>query len=204
MINFDDFFGSLRQRLPQVIGLTMLTLVVTGNLVYGLLEVVPAVRLHSDLSLQVVETRQALTPPSGEAAQEAALRATLTEWQAALEAQAGAFLTEAEVPEVLNHLYRYADESGVEIARVTAAGAAQPEFAFAAGLTVQSFAVEVSGETMRLFDFVTRLQEATRPAVILDQLVIKPGKAPARDSLLGLNVRLFTSAYAAGQAPASP
>jgi len=69
-----------------------------------------------------------------DAAQEAALRATLTEWQAALEAQAGAFLTEAEVPEVLNHLYRYADESGVEIARVTAAGAAQPEFASAAGL----------------------------------------------------------------------
>src|SRR5574337_643208 len=176
MIEFDDFSSSLRHRLPQVLGLGMLALVVTGELVFMLLQILPAVRAHGELSSQLAEARQALSPPTGEAEIEALLQAKLDKMQAALDEQAGTFLAESEVPVVLNHLYRYAEEGGVQITQIEAARAAGPDPSKEAAHDVQSFQVEVSGRILQLIDFATRLREASLPSVVMDHLAIKQGK----------------------------
>ena len=204
MIEFDDLTSTLRHRLPQVLGLGMLALVVTGELVFMLLQVLPAVRTHNQLSSQLVEARQALSPPTGEAEIEALLQAKLAKMQEALGEQARAFLADSEVPVVLNHLYRYAEESGVQITQIEAARAAAPDTSKEAGHAVQSFQVEVSGRTSQLIDFVTRLREASLPTVVVDHLVIKQGKAAEGASTLTMDLLVYTSPYATGEASTQP
>src|SRR5574341_694330 len=206
MIEFDDLSSSLRHRLPQVLGLGMLALVVTAELVFALLQIVPTARAHSELSTQLADARQALSPPTGEVEIETLLQAKLAKMQEALDEQAGTFLAESEVPVVLNHLYRYAEESGVQITQIEAARAAGPDTSKEAvpAHDVQSFQVEVSGRILQLIDFATRLREASLPTVVIDHLAIKQGKATEGASTLTMDLLLYTSPYATGEASTTP
>ncbi len=204
MNNLDDLSSSLRDRLPQVLGLGVFVLILTGELVFALIQILPAVRAHDELSSQLADARQALSPPARNEEIEATLQAQLAAMQETLNEQASAFLTESEVPVVLNHLYRYADESGVQITHIEAARAAGPKTPEEAAHDIQSFQVEVSGPALQLIDFVTRLQEASLPTVIIDEIGIKQGRAAKGASTLTMQIHFFTSPYATGMASVVP
>ncbi len=200
MTAFGDILSNLRDGLPKVLGMGMLTLVLVGDLLFAMLQVYPTVRLHSGLASQLAEARQALIAPAGDAQVEAALKAKLAKMEAKLDTQAGAFLAESDVSVVLNHLYSYAEENGVQIAKVQAASAAGPTTSKDTSHDVQSFQVEVSGSTVQLIHFVGRLQEASLSAVVINQLVIKSGKGSQGTRTLSMNLLLYTSPYATAKA----
>lgn len=200
MNSVSELFHSLRDRLPRVLGFGMLVLILTGELIFAALQIVPAVRAHNELSSQLAEARQALVPLVGEAELEATLQRQLTMMRETLNAQASAFLAESEVPVVLNHLYRYAEESGVQITQVEAARGAGPKTTDGALHDIQSFQIEVSGPTLQLVDFVTRLQEASLPTVILEDLEIRQGRAVEGASTLTMRIHLYTSTYVTDEA----
>jgi len=202
---FSDILSNVRDGLPKVLGMGTLTLVLVIDLLFTMLQVYPAVRLHSGLASQLADAGQALSAPAGDAQIEAALKAKLAKMQTILDKQASTLLPESEVSVVLNHLYGYADESGVQIVKVEAAGgtsglaASKP-----AGHDVQTFQVVVSGPTVQLVDFVARLKEASQPAVVINQLVIQAGKKPQDTSMLTMNLLLYTSSYATLQVSGTP
>jgi hypothetical protein len=204
MNDLNDLSSSLRDRLPQILGVGVLVLVVAGEMAFTLTRILPAMRTNSELSSQLAEARQALSPPASEAQMQAMLQAQLSTLQQALNEQADAFLAEAEVPVVLSHLYRYADESGVQIAQIEAAQAAGSKKTEGAAHDTQSFQVTVSGPTLQLVGFVTRLQEASLPAVIIDNLEIKAGRAAEGASTLTMQIQFYTSPYATGQVATAP
>lgn len=199
MIDFDDLLNSLRRNLPQILGLSVLALIVTGEVAFALVQILPAMRMHNELSSQLAEARQALSPPARDGEIEATLQAQLTAMQETLDEQASAFLSESEVPVILNQWYRYADESGVQIVKIEAARSA-PDKAKGTAHEAQSLQVEVSSPTLQLIDFVTRLEEASLPAVVIDHLAIKQGKATGEGSLLTMDLLVYTSPYATGKA----
>ena len=203
MSTFNDLLGSLRQDLPKVLGTGTLMLVLVGDLLFGMLKVYPSVRLHGELAVQLADARQALAVPASDAQVEANLKARLAKMETAFQQQANTFLAESDVAVVLNHLYRYADENGVQIERVEAASTAGPA-AKDKGHDLQSFTVVVNGGTTQLISFVSSLQEAARPAVVIDQLAIKSAKGPAGSATLTMNLLLYTSAYATATASGTP
>jgi hypothetical protein len=193
MIESSDLLSSLREQLPKVLGLGILVLVLTGDLVFGLLQVVPAVRVHAQLASQLDATTQVLDAPTGDSGIEATLKAKLAKMQTGLDAQTGAFLAASDVPVILNHLYRYADQASVQITKIESASASGPDASKAVGYEVQTFQVEVSGSAVQLIDFTARLQEAALPAVVIDNFVIKSGKTPQAASSLTMNLHLYTT-----------
>jgi hypothetical protein len=169
-----------------------------------MLQIYPAVRLNRELAAQLAEARQSLRVPADDAQVEANLRAKLAAMQTKLAEQSSAFIAAPEVSIVLNHLYGYADENGVQIAKVEAASTSGRATTKAKGVDVQSFQVEVSGPTLQLIGFVASLKEASLPSVVIDQLVIARGKGPQGASTLTIILQLYTSPSETATASTTP
>ncbi len=202
MTDLNDLSSSLRERLPRVLSLSLLMLVLTGEMIFAITQIVPSVRAHTALSAQLAEAQAALVPPAGEAVLEAAAQKRLDKLQAALAETAAPFLLEAEVPEAINHLYRYADDAAVQIMQIEAVRTAQAKTGAApTAHAIQTFKVEVAGPALQLVAFVTRIEEAALPTVVLDGLSLKPGRGASGASVLTLQIHYYTSPFAAPAAP---
>ena len=192
MIELGNLQSTLRERLSGLLGPGLLMLAAAGLVVFAFSQILPAVRNRAELASQLEQVRQTLSRQMEEKP-EAALQAQLAKSQAMLAEQAGYFLSESEVATILNHLYRYAEASGVQIARLEAQSAPKRETPEAAAHDIQTFRLKVNGLTPQLIDFVSRLQEASLPGVAIDQLTIERGQVKGEMDTLTMDLLFYIS-----------
>jgi Tfp pilus assembly protein PilO len=204
MNGFNDFTSSLRGRLPRNLRLWAVVFVLMGELAFVLTQMLPAVLRYGNLSSQLFDARAALGPTVTDAEVEATIQARLAMSEQILAKQAIPFLAESEVPAILNHLYRSAEESGVQIDNIGAAGGAQKPPEEGAVQVIQSFQIEASGASMDLVEFVIRFEEASLPSIVIDNMDIKPGRSTAGGSSLKMEIHIYTSPYASPELEATP
>ena len=194
MIELGNLQSTLRERLSGLLGPGLLMLAAAGLVVFAFSQILPAVRNRAELASQLEQVRQTLSRQMEEKP-EAALQAQLAKSQAMLAEQAGYFLSESEVATILNHLYRYAEASGVQIVRLEAQSAPKRDTPEAAAHDTRSetFRLKVNGLTPQLIDFVSRLQEASLPGVAIDQLTIERGQVKGEMDTLTMDLLFYIS-----------
>lgn len=193
---FDDDRPTLRDRLPVLAPLVLIALVALGNVVFGLMTILPAWEDTSHLSTVVSGQGLALTA-TAEAVEGAAevLEHQLASAQEQLVEAAGLFLTSAEADDMLDRLYSYAQDTGVEIARLqldpTQDAAASEAY------KARAFQIEVEGEPRNLLNFMVHVKEASAPGI---QLADVSTTHEAERTSLRARLILYSSPYASGGA----
>lgn len=171
MNDFSDDGPGLRERLGALVPLVLIALVALGNVIFGLLTIWPAWQDNTHLSTIVSGQAMALTATADAVVGAAeVLRHQLDGAQDRLGEAAGLFLTSAQADDMLDLLYRYAQESGVEIARLQL-DPAQDDAASGA-FKARAFQIEVEGEPRNLLNFVVHVKEAGAPSVQLAEVSI--------------------------------
>lgn len=196
MNDFSDDGPGLRERLGALVPLVLIALVALGNVIFGLLTIWPAWQDNTHLSTIVSGQAMALTATADAVVGAAeVLRHQLDGAQDRLGEAAGLFLTSAQADDMLDLLYRYAQESGVEIARLQL-DPAQDDAASGA-FKARAFQIEVEGEPRNLLNFVVHVKEAGAPSVQLAEVSIthENERATLRARLI-----LYSSPYASGDA----
>ncbi|MBL7063415.1 MAG: type 4a pilus biogenesis protein PilO, partial [Anaerolineae bacterium] len=113
--------------------------------------------------------------------------------QAALNDAATIFLSDTQAAEVLNRLYQYASDSGVEIISLEAQpGPEERKDTY----DVRTFRMEVKGAAPDLIDFVAQIEEAAYDAFIITSVVMAEGEDT---HTLTMDIALYTSPYASEQ-----
>ncbi len=143
--------------------------------------------------LQVAQREQERWTPEQVRADIEATRAELTE------AAATVFLGEDEAAAALDRLYRYADETEVNILSIQSDAVPLPEIEDTSTLySVQTFRLETQGETHNLLDLLGQLEETAYLGFNVTNVKLQAGASI--DSLI-FDVILYTSPYANGARP---
>jgi hypothetical protein len=168
------------------------------------LKIVPLARQRTALTTQVAAGAALLeTAERAQAGAPARARQQVTAAQARVDQAAAAYLSDGEAAAAIDRLYAYGSAAGVQIVDLQV----QPNAANEA-VTQKVFSLRASGTLEQLLDFMTRIQEVTRPGYVIDNLKLavdtsakaapgedKPARTPTPYTL-ALNVVLFVSRYA--------
>ena len=142
--------------------------------------------------LQLVQREQESQTPERVRADIEAARAELAE-------QAAVFLGEEEAAAALDRLYRYADETEINILSIESDAATPPEVEGTSTLySVQTFRLEAQGETNHLLNFLGQIEESAYLGFNVTNVTLDAGALPATFSF---DVLLYTSPYATGARP---
>ena len=162
---FDEGPG-LRERLGALVPVVLIALVALGNVLFGLLTVWPAWQDNEHLRAVASGQELALTA-TAQAVEGAAdvLQHQLDSAQGRLGETAGLFLTSAQADDMLDLLYRYAQDTDVEIARLQLDPA--QDGAVSDAFKARAFQIEVEGEPRDLLDFIVHVKESGAPSVQL-------------------------------------
>jgi len=188
------------ERLYIIPAVAIIVVMLTGCLGLALFALIPAVQARTALVSQLAEAEQAL-----EKAQQFQ-QTTPEQWmlqieetRATLDQAAAIFLSDSQAADLLNKLYLYASENGVTIANLqTLPGA---EGADQRPHDVVLFQLQAKGPVPALLRFAASIQEAgIQGFVINDAKIIAAGE----QSVLTMNVTLYTSPYAPGGSATYP
>ncbi|MEP0764633.1 MAG: hypothetical protein HRF48_18040 [Chloroflexota bacterium] len=196
MNDFSDERPSLRQRLPTLIPLALIAVIALGNVVFGLLLIWPAWQDNNQMQTQVAGQELALTA-TVQAIEGAAdvLQRQVDNAEGRLAEAASIFLSAAQADSMLDLLYRYAQNAGVEILKLQLEPA--DETAHSGAFNAGTFQVEVNGEPRPLLNFIVQIKEAGVPSVVLSEVSISREEDQTR---LRMKLTLYTSPYASGSA----
>ncbi|MBP8972385.1 MAG: hypothetical protein KBH93_00805 [Anaerolineae bacterium] len=194
MNDFSDERPSLRQRLPTLIPLALIAVIALGNGAFGLLLIWPGWQDHNQMQTQVAGQELALTA-TVQAIEGAAdvLQRQVDNAESRLAEAASIFLSAAQADRMLDLLYRYAQNAGVEILKLQLEAA--DETAHAGAFNAGTFQVEVNGEPRHLLNFIVQIKEASVPSVVLSEVSISREEDQTR---LRMKLTLYTSPYASG------
>ncbi len=210
-----SFLSNLKEQVPSgerlysLLALVVIIAIAVGYVLFARFSILPQLQARNELSLQLAAAEQQLVQAqrSQEESPEG-LEEQLAEAQAALDEAASIFLSEAEAAQVLNRLYQYASESGVEIVSLQEQpgieeGEAEAEEKKDA-YDVRVFQVQVEGTPANLIAFVSRIEEAAYKGFVITNVNIAEGEEP---HVLTVDITLYTSPYspgAAGQVTVTP
>ena len=214
-----SFLGDLRERIPNLgeripsgdrlyslLALVVIIVMGVGCVLFVMFSIVPQWQTRQTLASQLAALEQQLMEArKGQETSPQDLEVQLTQAQAALDEAASVFLSEAEAAGVLNSLYQYADESGVEIislqeqAEPTGAGEGEEETENAnKGIyDVRMFQLQVEGSTPNLIAFVSQIEEAAYEGFVVTSVNIAES---AGRHVLTMDISLYTSPYSSGAA----
>ncbi len=194
MTDFSDERPSLRQRLPMLIPLALIAVIALGNVVFGLLLIWPAWQDNTQLQTLVAGQELALTA-TVQAIEGAAdvLQRQVDNAEDRLVEAAGIFLSAAQADNMLDLLYRYAQNAAVEILKLQLEPA--DDTAHSDAFNARTFQVEVNGEPRHLLNFIVQIKEAGVPSVVLSEVSISREEDQTR---LRTKLTLYTSPYASG------
>jgi len=197
MNDFSDEGPGLRERLGVLVPLVLIALVALGNVIFGLLTIWPAWQDSALLSTVVSGQGLALTATADAVVGAAeVLQHQLDGAQDRLGEAAGLFLTSAQADDMLDLLYRYAQETNVEIARLQL-DPAQDGGGASEVFKARAFQIEVQGEPRALLNFVVHVKEAGTPSV---QLAAVSATRENDQTSLRARLILYSSPYASGEA----
>lgn len=155
---------------------------------------------------QVADARKSLVDANNiSGSKPADLQASLASAQATLTASGKNLLTNAQVNEITDNLYRYSSASGVTINDLqTQPGANQND---ANSLSSTHIRLLASGDAHGLLDFVSRIKEASQRGFVINSVNVAADKTGSK---LTMDITLYASASpsadarAAGQATKDP
>ena|GEM_PF-831838 len=196
-----DYVRSLQDRIPSVDRLSLLAVVIM--IVVGLADVlfvtsyiVPQLQRRRELASQLVSAEKALEEARrAQAASPDELRKQIEAAQAKLDNVASIFLSDSQVSEALNKLYRYATESQVEITDLQTQPTPPEEEK--AAYDVKKFRLQASGSLRNLVSFVSRIEEAALESFVISNVTIT---GDGEQRTLNMNIALYTSPYSSGAA----
>ncbi len=183
-----------QERLYALLAVVAMLLIGAGYFLFARTAIIPPLRARDELSSQLATAEKDLREAEqhqGEAP--AQLQQEVATAQAKLNEAASIFLSESQAADVLNKLYQYAAESGVEITSLqNQPGPQQEEKAI---YDVRAFQLQAVGDLPRLVDFVSRIKEAALKGFSITTVNIAVGET---QHTLTMNITLYTSPYASG------
>lgn len=203
MSNFADLLDTFRNNLKAVLAAAMLILVVLGDVFFAATAVFPEWGARAQLEAAQDSAEGAINQAlQAQSAMPGRLQSQIDEMRGRLDERAAIFVSISQANEILNRLFLYATESGVEIVEIEAATSPrQPDEETAQGYEVSAFSLRVLGESRQLMLFTSRIDETRIPGVVITQMVLEEGNGL---SVLTLDLLLYTSDYAADVALAEP
>lgn len=185
-------FKSLLPKLLIVIFLLM-------NALFVMLSFLPEWNANQDTSQQLEQSKETAAAKIAREEESSPIQGLQNQIDAAqtrLVTAAANFLTEEQADSFLNSLYTNANTSGVQITGLRSQEPTPPP-ASAAAYDIRVITLQVSGSAPRLVDFVARTRESAVPAVTISNLNIAESTP---ESLLTMDILLYTSPYASGSA----
>ncbi|MDY6875170.1 MAG: LysM peptidoglycan-binding domain-containing protein [Chloroflexota bacterium] len=206
--NWKEYIQS-GERLYSLLALVAIVAMGLGYAFFIRSSVIPQLQARDELVSQLAEAEQRLMEaqrPQGENIEE--LEEQLAEAQVALDEAASVFLSEAEAADVLNRLYQYADESGVEIVSLQdqhstttgegegeEGGEGEGEETKKDTYDVRVFRLQVEGAASNLITFVSRIEETAYRGFIITNVNIVENEDR---HLLTMDITFYTSPYSSG------
>lgn len=183
-----------KESLYTLLAIIAMLIIGLGYFLFVRSSIIPPLRARDALSAQLVAAERDLREAEKNKEEiPEQLRQELVAAQATLDAASSIFLSEPQAAEVLNKLYQYARESGVEITSLQNQPGPQPE---EKGLyDIRAFQLQAMGDLSRLVDFVTRIKEAALKSFAITTVNITAGEGTHN---LTMNIILYTSPYASG------
>ena len=194
-----DIRDTLRHNLVSVLAIVLIALILGGYLYFTSARLLPQWTAHRELAAQVQTIQNSLNDNQrANQASIGALPAQVTQAATQLEAISAQFLSEAQAATILDNFYRYAAESGVTLTGLQAQ--TPPQESNNTLYELRAFALQVDGPTTQLLAFLSRLQEAAWPGVILDGVnLTETTTETGVVASLHLNLSLYTSPLAVGE-----
>lgn len=200
-----SLFGRLQALLPLLLILSILT----GMIMFAVSNVVPPLRVYTDLSKQVEDGRKLLEQMQSDDSdtEVVLLERQISNTQEKMNGVASIFMTEDQADEVLDRFYSYADESNVEITSLqtqqtfgsTQGNRESPQATSLDSVySIRAFRLNVSGGIGELMRFITRILEATVPGVVITNLNMRDSVETG--SSLQLDILIYTSVLSDGTA----
>ncbi len=194
-----DSLRGVMSSVVRLLPVLLIMMVVLGDLMFFAMSVLPAWQEHEALAAQVAAANVALSQRTVEQVESdpiGVLQSQVERGQSQLDAAAAIFLTDSQGDSILDRLYAYSDESGVDIINLQLQQPAQAP-AGASPSEVRLFRLQVSGSVLNLMNFVMRVRGASLPSLLIENLSISEQNG---EGLLTMDVSIYVSAFSDGAA----
>jgi tetratricopeptide (TPR) repeat protein len=186
------------ERLYSLLAIVAITAIGLGYFFFIRSSIIPQLRVRDELASQIASAEKDLV--MAKQAQEEnpeKLKEQVATAQATLNEAARVFLSESQAAEVLNKLYQYASESGVEIADLQTQPGSQEEEKGNV-YDARTFRLQIEGDLSNLLNFVSRIKEAAFKGFVITNVNIAEGKEGEEQHTLTMDITLYTSPYSSG------
>jgi Tfp pilus assembly protein PilN len=194
MDNLRESLGGLSGLLPVL----LLLMVILGDLMFFATGVFPAMQDYNALNEQLAAANVALSQQSVEQIEDdpiGILNSQIQRLQAQIDETATVFLTDNQGDSILDRLYAYSDESGVDITNLQLQQS--PTATEDGPSSVRQFRLQVAGPVARLVNYIMRIRGAVLPTLQLTNLSITETDG---QGLLTMDVAIYVSSYSDGAA----
>lgn len=191
----NEFLDELRQTIVRLLPTLLILLLLVANMLFASSALLPQWLRYQELVADVERVQVELDTLAalGEFSEIEVLAAQLESAEGDITLAAAGFLGDDQVADVIEHLYTYADASGVQIFSLRTQETS-PE---AAAYVVSVLRAQLTGNVPRLMNFVIRLREATLVTIVLKNLEIQEQE---EDAMLTVEIHLYLSPFADGSA----
>ena len=185
---------SERGQLLVALAIGIIVISVLGDLVLIGVSVSPKWQVWTQVSERLIQAQEhlALAEHQQQGRTVEQTESEIAEVEQKLRERGDTFLSKAEAAEALNHVYRYADETGVGITRLEGRPADQEEDGSPL-YDLRTFDVEANGSIEALINFMGSIEESAHPGFIVTGVDIG---ATEDGPGLRMTILLYTSPYA--------
>ena len=201
-----DIRDYLSDNLMTVLAGSMIVALVAGFLMFALTVIRPQLAARNELAAQVVAAQTSLA--QNQASQNSvpeSLNAQIASNQVRLDELANNFMSETAAAGILNSLYRYADQAGVEVSDLQAQTGAETAVPGKQAYDARVFRIQVNGDVANLLAFITQITEASVPSFAIQNVKIAEfvdAETGLASNALTMDFVLYTSPYVSDTAVA--
>jgi hypothetical protein len=191
----DNLRNTFQNNRSSILPLAFIVLIGLGNMMLCSTSIIPQWKAYQDLSTQVKQSEDALKnmeARQGGSGDSDALNGQIANAQATLDKASDVFFSVRQADDLMNKLYGYAKESGVEITGLQAQKGGQPVSDL---YDIRVFRIQVEGNFARLMNFVARIREAAAASFNIDNLKISRGES---NDTLTMDVVAYVSPRSVG------
>lgn len=189
--SFEEIFEYLKENLISSVAFFLIGLLLFLYFLYILWQIVPGYKIRNELNFYKASTEERL-----DAANTAQLN-TIEGYKSQLDqipiqlSETGTFLvTNNAADRLVNRLFSYADQTGVDISSLETKNAPQGEFGDL--YSIRQYQLEAIGEFPNLMRFVSRIEEVRYPGYLLDNIIFNRVE---EQETLTMVISVYTSPY---------
>jgi hypothetical protein len=188
-MSFEDLSDRLAENRALLLPLFLLVMVIIGNVMFAVRLIVPHLITYNELVTEVEGNREVLrvSLAAAEGDETILLQSQITRLEDQLVESAGIFLNDYQAESMLNWLYGYAHESGVEITSLQTQTPDTPGEVY----DMRDFRLQVQGPVRQLMVFLAQINEAAAPSVVISNIAFT-------SDTLTMDVRIYFSPLASG------